>query len=96
MLTITEYKRQFIDKQGTAPALLLNMDGESLPLGDVQSVTKHNGRVKMKWAAKMVPDQWKSYTHIALLGDGEVKLLEEITPVEFNGRRRVVEVTFYE
>jgi hypothetical protein len=96
MLSITEYKKQFIDKQGKAPAVLLNKDGESLFLGDVQTVTHSNGRIKMKWRAIEVPDQWRSYTYIALLGNDAVQHLEEITPINFEGKPRNVEITFYE
>lgn len=96
MISITEYKKKFIDRQGKAPAILMNKDGETLNLGDVHTVTKVNGRLKMKWRALEPPDQWKSYTHIALLGDGDVQVIEEITPIDFEGKPRNVEVTFYE
>lgn len=96
MISITEYKKLFIDRQGKAPAILLNKDGEALTLGDVHSVTRTKGRVNMKWKGVVPPDQWEKYTHIALMGDGEVQLLEEITPITFDGKPRNVEVTFYE
>jgi len=96
MLTMTEYKKKYIDKQGKAPAVLVNTQGESLYLGDVNSITSSNGRVKGKWKALNVPDQWHDYTHIALLGDGEVVYLQEITPLNFDGKTGNVEVTFYE
>lgn len=96
MLSIAEYKKQFIDRQGKAPAILLNGSGETLLLGDVQTVTNTKGRIKMKWRATDVSDQWRSYTHIALLGNNEVQVLEEISPVNFQGKPRNVEVTFYE
>lgn len=96
MLSISEYKNKYIDKQGKAPAVLLNHQGESLYLGDVNTVTNNNGKLRCKWRATNVPDQWHAYTHIALLGDDEVQYIQEITPLNFEGKPSNVEVTFYE
>lgn len=96
MISIADYKKKFIDKQGKAPAVLMNSQGESLYLGDVNTVTNSNGRLKCKWRATDVPDQWHPYTHIALLGNNEVVYLQEITPLDFNGKPGNVEIVFYE
>jgi hypothetical protein len=96
MLTIADYKKKYIDRQGRAPAMLLNDAGETLLLGDVHTVTNTNGRLKMKWRATDVPSDWLTFTHIALLGNGRVEYISEITPTHFEGKPRNVEVTFYE
>lgn len=94
MISIADYKKRYIDKQGKAPAILLNEAGQTLSIGDVHTVTNLNGKLKMKWRATEVPDEWLTFTHIALLGDGEVRYLGEITPTQFEGKPRNVEVTF--
>jgi hypothetical protein len=94
MISIVDYKKKYIDKQGKAPAILMNKDGDSLSLGDVHTVINSNGRLKMKWKAINVPEKWVTFTHIALIGNESVEYLDEITPVKFEGKPRTVEVTF--
>lgn len=96
MLSIADYKKRFIDKQGKAPAILLNKWGEYHHLGEVHTVTNSNGRLKCRWRADNVPLQWHNYTHIALVGNESVVYLEEITPLNFDGKASNVEVTFYD
>ena len=96
MLNISEYKHKYVDTTGAAPIVLLNLQGESLYLKDVQTVSNINGRLKMRWQALNVPDQWRDYTHIALLKDKEVMYLSEVTPINFAGKKSNLEITFYE
>ena len=96
MISVAEYKKQYIDRQGKAPAILMNKDGATLSLGDVHSVTKSRGRIKMQWKGITPPDEWTCFTHVALMGDGEVQVLEEVSPINFEGKSRNVVITFYE
>lgn len=94
MITIEEYKKRYIDTQGKAPLILLNLQGESMYIPEVQSVTNSNGKLKMKWRAINVTDQWHPYTHVALINNDTVEYISEITPVNFDAKPHVLEIAF--